>query len=127
MNNVSLIGRITQDLELRTTGTGKDVVGYTLAVNIDKATTEFINCTTFGDMAKYMNQYCKKGDQIAVNGQLRTSQYTDKENKKHTNTYVLTNRVMFLNNKKETKVETQVNAPSVEKTKVEIPDSELPF
>jgi len=123
MNKVIITGRITQPLELRTTGTGKDIVDYSLAINIDKDTTVFINCTTFGESAKTLCKYCDKGDLIAVDGQLRTSQYVDKENKKHTSTYVLTNRIEFLNTKKK---ENSTDTP-VEKTVVEIDDDTLPF
>lgn len=127
MNNVTLIGRITQDLELRTTGTGKDIVNYTLAINVDKDTTDFINCTTFGEQAKTLCTYCRKGDLLAVNGQIRTSQYVDKDQKKHTNTYVLTNKFTFLNNKRGDKVEVKETPTPVEKTTIEIDESELPF
>jgi len=126
MNIVILVGRITKDLELRCTSTGKDIVNYSLAVQINKDTTEFINCTTFGESAKLLDKYCKKGDQIAINGQLRTSQYVDKNNVKHNSVYVLTDKITFLNNKPSEKVETNDNV-SIEKTTIEINDSDLPF
>ena len=121
MDKIFIIGRITKDLELKQTSTGKDVVSYTLAVPINKDLTEFINCTTFGEFAKTLCTYCSKGDLIAIEGQLRTNQYVDNNNIKHTNYYVLTDKVMFLSTKKKTENK------SIEKTELMINESDLPF
>ena len=126
MNRICLIGRITQDLELRCTGSGKDVVSYTLAVRRDKDNTDFINCTTFGEIAKAMYEYCKKGDMIGVEGRLQVSQY-EKDGQKHNSYSVLTDKIDFTNTKKEgTKVE-QTTEKSIEKDEITLTDDELPF
>lgn len=121
MDRIFIIGRITKDLELRQTSTGKDVVSYTLAVPISKDLTEFINCTTFGEFAKTLCTYCSKGDLIAIEGQLRTNTYTDTNNIKRTSYYVATDKVMFLNTKKKSEEQ------SVEKTDIIIKEEDLPF
>lgn len=127
MNIVVLVGRITKDLELRTTNSGKDICNYSLAVQVDKDTTNFFDCTTFGESAKALCNYCKKGDLISVTGQLRTSQYVDKNNVKHNNVYVLTNKITFLANKKNEEKKDQPVTKSVEKSTVEINEDMLPF
>jgi len=127
VDEIFLIGRITKDLELKTTTTGKDVVSYTLAVQISKDVTEFINCTTFGEMAKTLTTYCNKGDLIAVIGQLRTNQYEDSNNVKHTSYYVLTNRVTFLSQKRDKTAKVEPEEKSIEKSTVDILESDLPF
>lgn len=124
MNRIILTGRLTKDLELKQTGTGKDIVNYSIAVSVDKDNTDFINCTTFGESAKTLCQYIHKGDLIGVEGQVRTSQYIDSENKKHTNTYVLTNRVEFLNTAKR---ENKEVVKSIEKIDMTINEEDLPF
>ena len=125
MNKVLLTGRIVRELELKTTSTGKEVVNYSLAVNLNKDTTEFIDITTFGEIAKSLTTYCSKGDLIEVEGQLRTNTYKDESGKTHRNQYVLTDRVGFLhtNKLKETKEETK----SIEKDKFEDLEDILPF
>lgn len=125
MNSVFIIGRITKDLELKKTSTDKDIVNYSIANNITKDITEFINCTTFGESAKTLCEYCSKGDLIGIEGQLRTSQYVDSENKKHTSYYVLTNKVHFLHTSKSKDDSKEVK--SIEKTDITIDDSDLPF
>ena len=120
MNKVFLIGRITQDLELRHTGK-VDVASYQLAVNRDKENTDFINVTTFGEFAKTLTQYCGKGDLIGIEGRLQISAYQDKEGNNRTNYSIISEKVSFLNTKK------KEQEKSFSKDKVEIQDSDLPF
>ena len=76
MNNVNLIGRITNDLQLKTIGTGK-VVNFSVAINNkDKAT--FINVTAFNQIAENLCKYQKKGSQIGITGYLQDNNYKDK-------------------------------------------------
>lgn len=120
-----MTGRITQDPELRCTGSGKDIVSYQIAVRRDKDNTDFINCVTFGEFAKTFCQYCHKGDMIGIEGKLQISQY-EKEGKKYNSYNVITDKVEFLNTKKEEKTE-EVNTLSVKQEEIVIDDSELPF
>lgn len=78
MNNVSLLGRLVKDIELRFgAGSGKAVAKFTLAVNrkFKKDETDFINCIAFGKTAEIMAQYSTKGSQIAIVGSIRTGSY----------------------------------------------------
>lgn len=128
MNRISITGRITHDLELKKTPNDKDIVNYTIAVNRDKDNTDFISCATFGESAKNLVKYCKKGDLIGAEGKLYTSQYTDSSNNKHTTYYVITDRVDFLNTTKKDKSEE--GTKSVDKVYTEditITDDDLPF
>lgn len=126
MNRICLSGRITHDLELRCTSTGKDVVSYTLAVRRDKDNTDFINCTTFGEFAKILCEYCQKGDMIGVEGRLQVSTY-EKDNKKYTNYDVLTDKVDFYNTKKEGNKVEQSTQTSIKQDEITLDDSDLPF
>ena len=124
MNRICILGRITQDLELRCTSTGKDVVSYTLAVRRDKDNTDFIPCTTFGEMAKTLCQYAHKGDMLGVEGRLQTSKY-EKDGKNYTNYYVLTDKIVFTGTKKEdNKVKTE--QVSIKQEDIDVNDI-LPF
>lgn len=88
MNNVTLIGRLTRDLELRYTPGGMAVINNSLAVDRgmsrDKKaqaedrgeqTADFIDITVWGKTAEILNQYSKKGDRIGITGRLQTSNY----------------------------------------------------
>ena len=126
MNRICLSGRIVNDLELRCTGQGKDIVSYTLACRRDKDTTDFIPCTTFGEFAKVLCQYCQKGDMVGVEGRLQVSSY-EKDGQKHYSYNVLTDKVDFYNTKKEgTKVE-ETTQTSIKQEEIIVDDDMLPF
>ena len=101
MNRIDLIGRISNDIELRYTQNNVEVVSFNLAVNRDKDNTDFIKINAFSGTAKLIDDYCKKGDKIAIEGSLRVSNYEDKNGNKRTDYNVLANRVEFLESKKE--------------------------
>lgn len=104
MNNVILIGRLTNDLEIKEVGENK-VINFSLAVprnykNKDgEVETDFINCTVWNATADNMKEFCKKGDMLAVEGTLVTSTY-EKDEVKHYKTEVRVDRIKFLQPKK---------------------------
>ena len=105
MNQVSLIGRLTRDPELRRTQNGNPVVSFTLAVdNRHKEDgAEFIACVAWNRTAEIIKQYVKKGHRVAVTGRLATRTYESK-GVKHYVTEVIAADVEFLE-KKESKEE----------------------
>ena len=118
MNNVSLIGRLTRDPELKyIPGSGTAVCNFTLAVdrglskskkqeleNKGKPTADFIRIVSWGKQAENCANYLAKGRKVAVSGSIRTS--TSKNDDGSTNYFTDVNayRVEFLewgNNKKD--------------------------
>ena len=100
MNNVSLVGRITKDIEVKEYS-GTAVAKFTLAVNRGgkDAGADFISCTAFNKTADLMEQYLSKGSQIGVQGRIQTGSY-EKDGVTHYTTDVLVDRVEFLDSKK---------------------------
>ena len=99
MNSIVLIGRITKDLELRTTESQKAVCNFTLAVNrIGGEQADFINVAVWGQQAENLHKYQSKGSLIAVSGALRVDNY-EVDGQKRYNTYVLANNVEYLSSK----------------------------
>jgi len=82
-NNMTAIGGLGRDCEKRTTQSGTTVVTFSLPVESgwgDNKHTSWLRCTLFGkraegDLAKYL----VKGQQVAVSGELKVNQYTNKE------------------------------------------------
>ena len=95
MNKVFLIGRITKELELRKIKNDSCVCEFTLAVNRDKDTADFINCVVWNKQAENLSKYHSKGSLIAIIGEIRTDTYEVKDTKKY-KTYVLANNVEYL-------------------------------
>lgn len=105
LNAVVLVGRTTKDIELRRTGSGTAVASFTLAVNRDFRTqdgqdADFIQCVAWKKTAELLEQYVHKGDRIALEGSIRTRNYTGNDGRKIYVTEVLANHVEFLETKK---------------------------
>jgi len=95
MNNVTLIGRLTRDPELRfVAGSGTAVTKFTLAVDRklskekkremeqqNKPTCDFIRCVAWSKTAEIVSEYTNKGTLIAVNGAIETGNYQGKDGK----------------------------------------------
>lgn len=86
INRVVLTGRLTRDPELRTTTTGKQVVGLGIAVDRrfksqdpNEVTADFFNVTAWGQTAEFISNYGGKGRLVAVDGRLQTRKYTNKD------------------------------------------------
>ncbi|WP_424526572.1 single-stranded DNA-binding protein [Spiroplasma endosymbiont of Glossina fuscipes fuscipes] len=73
LNRVSLVGRITRDLELKNSVNNKPFVAFTLAVNNNfNDQASFISCFAWNKTAENMARYLKKGSLIALDGRLQT-------------------------------------------------------
>ena len=102
MNNVSLVGRLTKDPELRTISTGNTTCSFTVAVTRQftnangERETDFINCVIWGKQAENLAKYCTKGSLIGVTGRIQTRNYDGQDGKKVYVTEVAANNVTFL-------------------------------
>ena len=89
LNNVILQGRLTKDVEVRTTNSGVSVVNFTIAwnrkINEENEKTLFMDCEAWRGTADLINKYFKKGNEIIVEGELYTNTYqTDAGENRHT-------------------------------------------
>lgn len=126
MNNVSLIGRLTKDPDLKTTQSGLSVCRFTVAVDrpySKEKQTDFINCLAWRQTADFICKYFTKGQRIALIGSIQTGSY-EKDGSKVYTTEVNVSNVEFCESKKQSG-ET-VNAAE---TTEDIPlvDDDLPF
>ena len=132
MNHITLTGRTTKDLELRSTATGKDSVMFSLAVNDGKNAdgeqiTDFINITAYGERAVLLHKYVHKGDLIGIEGKLKPYVKED-ENRNRTTYYsVVTDRIEFLNTKRADAEEKEESVRSISQDEIELSNDELPF
>lgn len=93
MNQVTLIGRITHNLVLRETTTGKHYVFFTVAVDGNNK-TDYINCVAWNRVAENMSKFVGRGSLIAVAGRISTRK--DNRNQNQTITEVSAISVSFL-------------------------------
>jgi len=114
INNVSLTGRLTKNLELRQTSTGKVMTYFTLAVNRNfkneqgEQTADFISCVAFGKQAENMARFLSQGSLIGVEGRISTRNFQGNDGKTVYVTEVIAGNVSFLETKKQ---QTNTNQP----------------
>lgn len=109
LNRVIILGRITNDLEVRVTPSGLAVLSFTVAVDAGKdKPAYFIDCVAWKNNAEFINSHFGRGRMIAVEGKLSTRTWEDKQGNKRKVTEVIVDSVSFTG---EPKVGTQ-NTPS---------------
>lgn len=83
-NKVILMGRITHELELKTTPNGVSVCSFSIAVDRryqvkgEEKKTDFFNIVAWRQNAEFVTRYFAKGRMILVEGELQTRSYVDK-------------------------------------------------
>lgn len=111
VNSVMLVGRLAQDIEIKTLDSGKEVTKVALAVprsfkNADGLyETDFFDCILWEGLAKNASEYCQKGDTVGVRGRLQTSSY-ELDGIKRKAVEIIVEKLTFLssNKKQEEKV-----------------------
>lgn len=107
VNQVVIVGRITRDIELRSTATGREVVNFTVAVNRNfknaqgEYDADFIGCIAFGQTAKFMNSYIGKGRLVSVVGRIQTRNYENNQGQRVYVTEVIADNVNALDRRQD--------------------------
>lgn len=101
MNVVILIGRLTDNPELRHTNTNIAVTRFSIAVDRGYRTneerqTDFINIVAWRQTAEFITKYFTKGQRIAIEGALRMNRYQDKDGNNRISYEVVASNVHFV-------------------------------
>lgn len=113
LNNVTIMGRLTNEVELRRTGTGKAVASFTIACDKpgkDKGAS-FIPCVAWEKTGEFISQYFSKGSAIVVEGRLESRQYEAKDGQKRTVLEVVVSQAHFCGKKEEKKPSGDFDTP----------------
>lgn len=95
MNKITISGRLVRDIEIKDNNT--TIIGkFTIAVNRNKDTTDFIDCVAFDKVASSIQKYCTKGTYMIAAGRLEIKEYTRNDIKKRIAEVVCDN-VEFVN------------------------------
>lgn len=106
INNLTLVGRLTKDPDLKYTGNGTAVATFTLAVNrnftnqIGEREADFINCVIWRKPAETLANYAKKGVLIGVTGRIQTRSYDNQQGQKVYVTEVIADNFQLLESKR---------------------------
>ena len=132
LNNLSYQGRLVRDPALRHTQNGVAVVSFTVAWSEkykDKETKCFLDCDAWRNTAEFVSKYFSKGQEILVEGKIRTETWEDKETgAKRSSIKLGVDKVHFCGSKQEGGASAGAGYPSSDGGFAEIPDDgELPF
>jgi single-strand DNA-binding protein len=108
VNQVTLLGNLGRDPEVRSTQGGQSVANFSMATSeqwSDKTTGEKKEKTTWsrvvvwGKIAELCGQFLHKGSKVYVQGRLQNREWTDKEGNKKETTEIVADTVVFLDKK----------------------------
>lgn len=129
MNKWCGVGRLTKDVELKTTSNQTAYCNFTLAVDRrfkdanGERQTDFINCVAWRQTAEFIGKYFRKGSRIGVCGSIQTRSY-EKDGQKVFVTEVLVEEAEFVES--QTKTES-APASQAEPTPAAEESGSLPF
>ncbi len=128
INNVTLVGRITKEPELRYTPQNQAVGTFGLAVNRQfknsngEREADFINCVIWRQQAENLAKFAKKGSLIGITGRIQTRNYENQQGQKVYVTEVVADTFQMLESNK-TQGQ-QANKPQAQNKK---PQEPAPF
>src|SRR5438105_6488413 len=108
LNQVTLMGNLTRDPELRQTPSGQNVTSFSLALNRSykdasgesQEATDYIDIVAWGPLAERVAQYLSKGRRCLVQGRLQSRSW-EQEGQKRSKVEVLASDVTFLDSRGE--------------------------
>lgn len=106
MNVVVLVGRLTDNPELRRTNSDIAVTRFSIAVDRayrsgEERQADFINIVAWRQTAEFITKYFTKGQRIGIEGSLRMNKFTDKDGNNRTTYEVVVNNAHFVENKRD--------------------------
>ena len=101
MNNLTIIGNLTRDPELRTTSSGINVCSFTVAVNRRRKAegqpeADFFRVTAWRGLADICHQYLSQGSKVSVTGSVAVSTYQASDGSTRASLDVTADEVEFL-------------------------------
>lgn len=138
INNVTLVGRMTRDAELRYTPQNQAVATFTLAVNRNfknangDREADFINCVIWRQQAENLANWAKKGTLIGITGRIQTRSYENQQGQRVYVTEVVAETFQLLESQKERSNQGQPQGysqtPDFGRSEpMDISDDDLPF
>ena len=113
INKVILIGNVTKDPFVRTTGGDKKVATFTVATNRYYKNTagesvseaEYTNCVAWGPLAERAEKSLVKGKLVYIEGRLKTRVFAKEDGTKLHKTEVVISQLIFLSKKEDFELE----------------------
>lgn len=139
MNKIFIIGNLTRDPEMRTTGSGVSVCSFTVAVNRRRSgnaeagqpEADFFRVSAWRQLGENCNRFLAKGRKVGVTGTLSLQTYTGNDGQPRASLEVTADEVEFLTPRSEQgeALPTQPSAPQQQSNNgfVQVDEDDLPF
>lgn len=139
MNNISIVGRLTKDVEIETTNSGVEYARFNVAVKSEFKTadgerkTDFFTCIAWRETAKNIAKYFKKGYPIGVIGSMNSRTYEKTDGTSQLIWEINVKTFSFVGGSNDEKEEIEQSTKSKnsnsqpELTLIDIEDDDLPF
>lgn len=104
MNKITIIGRLTNDVETRTVSTSKGeqfVANFTVATNDRKNNATFFRVTAWAKLGELCHEYLSKGKKVCVVGSVSARAFVTKKGEARAEIDVTAQEVEFLSSKED--------------------------
>ena len=128
INNVTLIGRLTKDIELKYTPANQAVAQFTLAVNRTfknangERESDFINCVIWRKSAENFVNWVKKGALIGITGRIQTRNYENQQGQRVYITEVVAENFQMLESRNQQQGQQQAQPQQAKQQQAKQPD-----
>ena len=128
INNLTLIGRLTKDVELKYTPANQAVAQFTLAVNRTfknangERESDFINCVIWRKSAENFANFAKKGALIGITGRIQTRNYENQQGQRVYITEVIAENFQMLESRNQQHGQQQAQTQQATQQQVKQPD-----
>lgn len=128
INNVTLVGRLTKDVELKYTPANQAVAQFTLAVNRTfknangERETDFINCVIWRKSAENFANFVKKGALIGITGRIQTRNYENAQGQRVYITEVVAENFQMLESRNQQQGQQQAQLQQATQQQAKQPD-----
>ncbi|MGN0241964.1 MAG: single-stranded DNA-binding protein [Candidatus Weimeria sp.] len=104
MNNITLMGWLSKEPEVRTASNGTKYANYGIGVprrfkREGQPESDFFNCTSFGKQAEFVEKYLHKGTKVVLIGEMQNDNYKDKDGQTVYGFRVIVNSIEFAESK----------------------------
>lgn len=107
LNKAQIIGRITQEVELKQTPNGQNVTSFSIATNrnwtdstgMKQEQVEFHNVVLWGKLAEIAGQYVQKWSKLFMEGRLQTRSWEAQDGTKRYRTEIVWENMIMLDNR----------------------------
>ena len=137
INNVTLVGRLTREPELRYTPSNIAITTFNMAVNRNfknqagEREADFINCMIWRQQAENFASWVKKGNLVGITGRIQTRSYENQQGQRVYVTEVVADTFQLLEKRdhsaNNSNIEEQMPQSFGATNPLDISDDDMPF